>query len=161
VISLGGVRMRQVPLQLGWAPPTPGSFLSQAAQAPFKVAVIDVRGNAFTGVKVSLPDGQTAVTDDNGVATFNTPPRGEVDVTLAIDGLTIVRHGNTNQSLFVDLPICGTPKILTNTELIALLAGAAVVAAGTYWKYKPIQMTGEILVGASLFTAIYRHSCVW
>lgn len=148
----------QVPLRMSWSPAR--LQLSQAAE-PFKVAVIDVRGNAFRGVQVILSDGQNALTDGDGIATFAQPPKGDVTVTLTVEGLKIVRQGNTNQTLFVDLPICGTPRILTNTELIALVAGGAIAAAGVHWKISALSVTGEILVGASLFTAIYRHSCVW
>jgi hypothetical protein len=143
---------------MGWAP-APLS-LGQAI-APFKVVVIDVRGNGFRGVLVTLSDGQTSVTDSEGVATFLTPPRGEVDATLTIDGLTIVRRSNTSQSLFVDLPICGTPKFVNNTEIIAIVVGGAMAGAGTYWKVGAISTVGEIIVGAALFTMIYRHACVW
>lgn len=158
MIGLGRpLGLRQVPLHLGWAPPR--LELSQAA-VPFKVAVIDVRGNPFSGVKVTLGNGQSAVTDSDGVATFPAQA-GRVTATLDIDGLRIIREGDGNQTLFVDLPICGTPKILTKSELVALVAGAAMTAAGTYWKTEIVSITGEVLIGASLFTAIYRHSCVW
>src|SRR4029077_5764545 len=135
----------QVPLRMGWAPPQ--LELSQAA-VPFKVVVIDVRGNGFSGVRVALSDGQTAITDSDGAATFANPPKGQVDVTLDNPEFRIVRRGDTNQTLFVDLPVCGTPRILTNTELIALVAGGAIAAAGVHWKISALSVTGEILVGA-------------
>jgi hypothetical protein len=160
VIGLGRpLGLRQVPLRMGWAPAP--LALAQAASASFKVVVIDVRGNGFRGVQVTLSDGQTAVTDGDGIATFDKAPRGEVDVTLEMDGLKIARHGNTSESLFVDLPICGTPKFLTKTEIIALVGGGAMAGAGTYWDIGTLSVVGEIIVGAALFTAIYRHSCVW
>jgi len=160
VVSLGGVQVRQVGL-VGWKPAK--LALGQApAQIPFKVVVIDVRGNGFSGVQVTLSDGQSQKTDSNGVATFTYPPRvAEATATLEVEGLRIVRKGPVDQTLFVDLPICGTPKLLTNTEILALAGGAALAAGGTYWKVDAMAVAGEILVGAALFTAIYRHSCVW
>jgi hypothetical protein len=160
MIGLGRpLGLRQVPLRMGWAPAP--LALAQAAPTPFKVVVIDVRGNGFRGVQVTLSDGQTTVTDSEGIATFLTPPRGEVDVTLTFDGLTIVRRSNTNQSLFVDLPMCGTPKFVNNTEIIALVVGGVTAGVGTYWKLDALSTVGEIIVGAALFTVIYRHACVW
>jgi len=156
MIGLGGVPIRQVTL---WRPP---ALALGQAEIPFKVVVIDVRGNGFSGVQVSLDDGRTEKTDSDGIATFTFPPKtADVTATLEVDGLRIVRKGPSNQALFVDLPICGTPVLLTKTEILALLGGASCAAAGTYWKVDALAVAGEILVGASLFTAIYRHSCVW
>lgn len=159
MIGLGRpLGLRQVPLRMGW---TPAPLSLGQVPLPFKVVAIDVRGNGFRGVQVTLSDGQTALTDSEGVATFLTPPKGEVDATLSIDGFTVIRRGNTNQSLFVDLPICGIPKFINNTEITALIVGGAMAGAGTYWKIDAISTVGEIIVGAALFTVIYRHACVW
>lgn len=141
--------------------PAPLRLAQAQAPVPFKVAVIDVRGNGFSGVQVTLSDGQRAVTDGNGIATFNPVSGPRASVTLEVEGLRVVREGPSDQTLFIDLPICGTPVLLTKTEIVALLGGAACAAGGTVWKIDALAIAGEILVGASLFTAIYRHSCVW
>ena len=162
MMDLGAVRVRQVPLAR-WAP----ARLAQVAPSSqgWKVVVTDSRGNPFFGVTVTLSDGSQVtgqeVTDSDGVASFTFSPKGKVTVTLDWNGVRVVKEGDPSQTLFVDIPICGPAKLLTKTEILAILTGSAMAAGGSYWKLSALSTTGEIIVGAALFTAIYRHSCVW
>lgn len=163
MIGLGGAPVRQIPLRPRWRPArlsqNPSGFLPPK---DFKVVVVDSRGNPFFGVTVTLSDGQQQVTDGDGIATFTFPPRTDrVTATLDVNGTRLVKEGPTNQTLFVDIPVCGPAKLLTNTEILAILVGGGMAAGGAYWKVSALSTTGEIIVGAALFTAIYRHSCVW
>lgn len=151
-------RLGMMPFRPLTAPPR--LFLGQAA-IPFKVVLVDTHGTAIEGAHVRLEDGQETTTDDAGVATFERAPRGQVNVEITVDGLKILKRGDTSESLLVGLPICTKPKFLTNTEIIALGAGAALAGAGIYWKADALQVVGEVLFGAGAFTAIYRHSCAW
>lgn len=145
-----------------WAPPRlPFPRLAQARPDPFRVVVTDVRGTPFRGVSVAVSGAGQAVTDAEGTASFGTPPSPEADVTLRIGDLVSRKHARTDETLFVQLPICAPPRLLTNTEIVAILVGGSMTGAGLYWNVQGLQIVGEIVLGGALFTAIYRHSCNW
>lgn len=144
-----------------------GYSLGQVLSAGLQVVVTDPAGRPFQAI-VSL-DAQpqiTANTDSHGVANFsgqNIVPYvrdGKVAVTVQSGGLIIKREVPVDQAAFVVIPMCAPSALLTVPEMIALAAGGGCVAAGLYKKWTPLQVVGEVLVGAALFTAVYRHSCM-
>lgn len=147
-----------------WAPPR---FAVSMGQAPaiFRVVVTDDYGRAISGVRVEVspsgaPDAGGQVTDADGIASFSTTAP-EATVTLRIGELVTRRRARTDETLFVQLPICAPEPFLTKTEIAALIFGTAVAGAGFHWKIEPLQIVGEVVFGAAAFTAIYRHSCNW
>lgn len=146
-----------------WAPPR---FPSLGQAAPlFRVVVTDDHGRPVRGVRVEVTPSGTSdsggqTTGSDGVASF-APTASEVTVTLRVGDLVTRRRARTDETLFVQLPICAPEPLLTKTEIAALLAGGVIAGAGFHWKLEPLQILGEVVFGAAAFTAIYRHSCNW
>ncbi len=138
-----------------------GTFLSQVSE-PLRVVVIDPRGTPFAGAQVTL-QGQSvpAKTDSSGVALFQSAPAGDAVVQVKVGDFTVKARGSTDQTLFVTVPICAPGPLLTGTELLALLLGGAATVGGILGKRRPVEMLGEVLIGAGIFTVVYRHSCRW
>lgn len=144
-----------------------GYSLGQVLTAGLQVVVTDPAGRPFKAI-VSL-DAQpaiTAVTDSSGVANFSGQNivqyvrDGKVAITVLVGSLVIKREVPVDQAAFIVIPMCAPAPLLTVPEMIALAAGGGCVAAGLYKKWSPLQVVGEVLVGAALFTAVYRHSCM-
>lgn len=146
-----------VPIRLGGGP-----RLAQLTASPFTVVVSDPRGTPFKGVQVTI-QGQAMpqTTDENGRATFPSVPVGQVIANVQVGDLRMPAAGNSDSTLFVTMPICADGPILTKTELLAILVGGGLAGAGFYWKQGPLKMVGEVILGAAVFTAIYRSSCRW
>lgn len=140
--------------------PLSGYKLSQAS--PLTVVVVDPRGTPFSDAQITLQGQAMPVhTNSAGVATFPSAPAGEAIVQVRIGQFTLRAKGPTDQTLFITVPICAPGPLLTGTELVALILGAAAAAGGVLGKRRPLEMLGEVLVGAGIFTAVYRHSCRW
>lgn len=141
------------------------------ARAPFRVVVTDPRGIPFPGAVVLIQAGTTlsGKTDSDGVAVFDGAAveaqvsRGGgqpiVPVRITVGDLETVREGPLDQTLFVQIPVCAPQPLLTTPELVSFALGAGLVGAGLHWKLNPLQIIGEVLFGAAVFTAVYRHSC--
>jgi len=139
--------------------------LAQAAAAPLRIVVVDVKGHPVRGASVSASIGTgpavDGVTDSSGIAALALP-NGAGDITVSANGFSYVVPVTVpyRGDVFVTLPICMAQPLATVPEILTLLAGAGLIAAGHHWKFEPAMMTGEVLVGASVFTAIYRLSCL-
>lgn len=141
------------------------------AGVPFRVVVTDPRGIPFPGATVLIQAGTplSTKTDSNGVAVFDGAAvetqvsRGSgqqvVQVRITVGDLETLREGPLDQTLFVQIPVCAPQPLLTTPELISFALGGGLVAAGLHWKLNPLQIIGEVLFGAAVFTAVYRHSC--
>jgi hypothetical protein len=153
-----------------YARPALGQAVGSAV--PVRILVADVKGKPISGASVRVAAGaevsDKGETDGNGLFTAHlvgaisesTPVT--VDVTL---GPYSFRHRSTvgegvESTIAVSLPVCASQPFLTVPEILALLAGAAITTAGYHWKLEPMKVTGEVLVGATVFTAIYRLSCL-
>jgi hypothetical protein len=133
---------------------------------------VDVDGRPVKGAHVSvrLPGAVSEVGETAADGTFvgrfagGHPGSERVEVEVEKYGYGIVRSATVDEgirgTIFVQLPVCLPQPILTGVELGSLAAGLALAAAGLYWKVKPAELLGEVLIGASAFTAIYRHSCL-
>lgn len=133
----------------------------------FSVVVTDVKGDPFEGARVTASRGGTDLgamqTDSHGVAVFNSSP-GQDPVQVRIDATPYVARrtlsadaANSGETLFVELPVDRPEPLLTAIEICTLLAGAGAVGAGFYYKAEALKLAGEIILGAGIFTTIYRH----
>lgn len=133
------------------------------------IVVTDVKGDPFRDATVTarLRSGilDSRKTDAEGVALFTTPPVSE-PLSIRVESGALVAERkipadsvNAGETLFVQLPVDRPEAILTPLEIGTLLLGGAAMAGGTYYKVDPLKLAGEILLGAGIFTAIYRHGC--
>jgi hypothetical protein len=134
-------------------------------EIPFRVVVTDIRGNAFRDANVTTyVNGQQlydVATDAHGSAAFPGLKGGVITVRVEAGGYVATRKvENTDETLFISLPVCAPQPFLTTTEIVILAAGGAMVATGMHWKgLDAIKMLGELGLGAAVFSAVYRHSC--
>ena len=152
------------PFMLG-ADPAPSP-----AQLTFAVVVTDVKGDPFAGANVIARQAgvvfDTRKTDSEGVAIFTLagPVSERVEIRVEADNLVAERKipmdsVNAGETLFVQLPVDRPEAILTPLEIGTLLLGGGATFAGVYYKMEALKLAGEILLGAGIFTAIYRHGC--
>lgn len=154
--------MTLVPLKGGAPYRRPRPFLSQMPTTPYLVVVTDPRGNPYPGARVTL-QGQAMpqTTDSSGVATFPPVSPGQVLATVQIGDLKVNGAGTADASLSVTVPVCAPGPILSNTEIVALIAGGAMTFGGLKWKSSGVQTIGELILGAAIFSTLYRASCRW
>lgn len=139
------------------------------AAVSFAVVVTDVKGDPFEDATVTARlHGavlDTRKTDSEGVAIFTTAPvdeRIEIRVEsgpLVAERKIPIESVNAGETLFVQLPVDRPEAILTPIEIGTLLIGAGAMGAGAYYKVDALKLAGEILLGAGIFTTIYRHGC--
>lgn len=152
------IAYRTLPIRLAGPVPRPPRALGQAAP-PWSVVVTDPNGLPFADAEVSIGGVPVGKTDSHGVALVPNPGAGSETVRIRVEGLDLVRTGRTDETLFVQVPVCAPQPFLTTAEILACGLGASLVGAGLYWKQSSLQVVGEVLFGASVFTAVYRHSC--
>lgn len=152
------------PLNLGYR--LAQKQLQPPIEIPFRVVVTDIRGNAFRNAKVTAyVNGQELFevsTDKTGAAAFpSTPAGGTITVRVEAEGYVVTRRiDNTDETLFISLPVCAAQPFLTTTEMVILATSGAMVGAGLKWKQLDmLQILGELGLGAAIFSAVYRHSC--
>lgn len=158
-----GLAQKHVPLNVS-------RRLAQASPRQVRIVVTDSRGRGISSADVSVWSGGTQIdsetTDAHGDAVFPLTS-GPYDVRVIfgsqrytfwsrIPQENIARGGD----VFVEIPVCYSQPLVTTAEGLALLAGVLVTGAGYYWKVEPAKVTGEVLIGAAVFTAIYRISCL-
>jgi hypothetical protein len=140
----------------------PRPFLGQNTE-PFRVVVVDPTGVPFSGAQVTLQGASVPVkTDSDGVATFTFGSMaGEAVVQVQVGDYTLKARGPADQTLFVTVPIAAPGPIVTVVELAALALGTVATVYGLTKKQRATATVGEVLLGAGIFTAVYRHSCRW
>lgn len=147
--------MNLVPVRLA------GASLSQAGES-LVVVVVDPRGTPFSGAQVTLQGfAMPGVTNGSGIATFTGVPAGDVVATVKVAGFSLRARGSTDQTLFVTVPVCAPGPILTPVEIAAILLGGTAVVFGISKKLRALEMAGELVAGASIFSSLYRASCRW
>lgn len=136
-----------------------------------KFVVVDVNGRPISGAVVRASKARTVeaiVTDSDGVASLRLDPSDSDQIPtrarIEWNGMAIERiitnDETSSLTAFFKFPVCARGPIMTTIEIAALVAGAASIGAGVYWKKEPFQVIGEVLVGAAVFTTIYRLSCM-
>lgn len=155
---LGYQPVRRMSARLGQMEYLPGST---------RFVVVDSHGRPVKGADVRVLGSQEMpganVTDGRGVtAMLLKPGTYDIDVVFGPDFLHFSKRVEipAKGDVWITLPSCAQQPIATLPEILTLLAGAAAVGAGYYWKIEPVRVTGEVLIGASIFTAIYRLSCL-
>jgi hypothetical protein len=63
-------------------------------------------------------------------------------------------------TVFLQFPLCIVDPLLRPVDFIIFGVAGGMIAAGSYWKIKPLEMTGEIALGAAVFGFIYRLQCM-
>lgn len=140
----------------------PRARLGQPRDDVFRVVVVDIRGNPFRDARVSISSGGKPLYDvstgSGGEA--SAPVEGPVDVRVDTDRYSVVRRGvRTDETLFVTLPVCAPAPIVSGTELGLFALAGAMAWSGKRWKSGLLQIGGEVLFGAVVFTAVYRNAC--
>lgn len=154
--------MNLVPVRLARAGLGDGFPAGLAAGSPLTVVVVDPRGTPFKDAKVTLQGQAMPVsTDSDGIATFSNIPPGDAVVQVKVAGFVMKARGSTDATLFVTVPVCAPGPILTPVEIGAILFGGAAVIYGISNKQRAIELLGELVAGASIFSSLYRASCRW
>lgn len=145
-------------------------WLGQAPARTVRAVVVDMRGRSISGAEVSAWSNGTmvasAVTDSSGQVQLPLTT-GSYDIRTIfgseryvfwsqVSDTTLGRGGD----IFIEVPVCSSQPLLTTSEAITLGLGAVVACAGFYYKVDAAKVTGEVLLGAAVFTAIYRMSCL-
>lgn len=154
------------PLGLGALrrPSRPSYGLSQAMTNNLMVEVVDQSGRPIKGATVQAT-GQSVTSDSKGMASFSASGAGGFEVKATHNGLTVgkivtsedIANGYT---VFLQFPVCIVDPLLRPMDFVIFGVAGGMVAAGSYWKIKPLEMTGEIALGAAIFGLIYRLQCM-
>lgn len=125
------------------------------------VVVTDHNGRPVSGAAVTVGPTE-GVTDSRGIFSVALPAGQLAKIVVRSGDYTVARdvQDGAGGDIFVELPVCVSQPLLTTAELVALLGAAGLVGAGYYWKIEPLKVTGEVLFGASVFTTIFRLSCL-
>jgi hypothetical protein len=167
-MPVSSLSWRPIPLGAVLRPSRPSYSLGQIQTRPLQVEVVDVSGNPVrdAGVDVSGTgiESITASTDEKGLASFDVKA-GNYDIRAIKNGLVIMKKITREEMLndvtaFLQFPICIQGPLFRPIDLLIFGAAGGMIAAGTYWKIKPLEMTGEIALGAAIFGFIYRLQCL-
>lgn len=152
-----------VPLRLAG-----GHLLGQAASRPLRVVVVDSNGRPMSGAQVEYlrSGGQAGIqeTDSHGTATFE-GVTGPADIRATYKDLVLSKRLSADDvvrgdTVFIQFQICVSEPLIRPID-IAIIGGAgAMIAAGAYFKVRPLETVGEIAVGAAIFSFIYRLQCL-
>lgn len=171
--AISSLGWRPAPLRLVQGPSRPSYGLGQASPSVLKVVVVDIGGKHVGGADVDLSGAGRDIsdasvtltqTDSHGEATFNIPP-GNYEVRASYRGLVVSKKVTPEDmikglSVFLQFPICIVDSLLRPVDFVIFATAAGMIAAGSYWKVKPLEMTGEIALGAAIFGLIYRLQCI-
>jgi len=159
---------------LSWRPAElrlrPRRALGQSYQQDnLVVDVVDQSGKPVRDAKVDFYDGShepsSKTTDPSGRVTFSANGGGPFEVRAVYQGLSVghsvsaadIAKGYTT---FLQFPVCINDPLLRPIDFVIFGVAGGMIAAGSYWKIKPLEMTGEIALGAALFGFIYRLQCM-
>jgi hypothetical protein len=140
-----------------------GRLGQRPVEIPFQVVVTDVQGIPFEDALVTATANGRPLydvsTDAQGRAII--PAReGAIDIRVEAAGYVVNRQVvGTDETLFIQIPVCAPQPFLSTPELVALAVSAAITGAGFYFKQDFLKTAGEIGFGAVVFTALGRHSC--
>lgn len=162
--ALSSLSWRPAELRLVPAPSHRSYGLGQAMTNNLLVEVVDQAGRAIKGATVQAT-GQSVPTDSRGMASFSAMGAGGFEVKATYQGLTVGKTVSADDiakgyTVFLQFPICVNDPLLRPMDLVIFGVAGGLIAAGTYWKIKPLEMTGEIAIGAAIFGFIYRLQCM-
>lgn len=142
--------------------------LGQAALRPLKVVVVDANGRPMVGAQVEYlrSGGQAGIqeTDSHGVATFE-GVTGPADIRVTYKDLVLSKRLSADDvaggdTVFIQFQLCVSEPLIRPIDIAIIGGAAAMVAAGAYFKVRPLETVGEIAVGATIFSFIYRLQCL-
>jgi hypothetical protein len=164
--ALSSLSWRPVPLRLVPGPSRPSFGLGQPLPNVLLVEVVDVSGKPVKGADVELrgTDVQSGKTDSHGRVQFNVGS-GPYDARATYDGLIVVKTVSTEEiakgaTVFLQFPICIMDPLIRPVDFIIFATAAGMIVAGSHFKVKALEMTGEIALGAAIFGFIYRLQCL-
>lgn len=137
-------------------------MLGQALAPSVRVMVTDVNGRPVDGAEVRVGQVFLVPAGESGLYSGSVPGgparivvrKGEQVIAKDVNGV----RGDEN--VYVQFPICFAQPLLTTAEAVAFGLGAALAVAGAVTKMKTAELGGEILIGASIWTALFRLSCL-
>jgi Carboxypeptidase regulatory-like domain len=168
--TISSLSWRPIPLRLVPGPSRRSYGLGQSQMRPLVVEVVDITGNPVNGATVEIagsgPNGTTAniVTDKKGQAVANVAP-GNYTLRATYNDLVIVKKISQEEMLsgataFLQFPVCIHGPLFRPIDLAIFGAAASMIVAGSHFKVKALEMTGEIALGAAIFGFIYRLQCI-
>lgn len=166
--GLSRLSWRPGALRLVGGPSRRSYGLGQLTYGLLTVVVVDSGGKPVGDAQVEVlqapPESARTMTDGHGHASFSLVP-GTYDVRVTYKDLTILKRYTDEEfknglTLFIQFPICIVDPIFRPMDLVIFGGAGALIAAGSYWKVKPIEMAGEIALGAAMFGFIYRLQCL-
>jgi len=164
-MPVSSLSWRPVGLGAVLRPSRPSYGLGQAQAPTLMVEVVEVTGNAVVGATVDIPGTQASgITDKKGQVVFNLPA-GNYTVRASYNGLVIIKKVTQEEiqdgaTIFLQFPVCIQGSLVRPIDLVIFGVAGSMIAAGSYWKIKPLEMTGEIALGAAVFGFIYRLQCM-
>lgn len=171
--AIPSLSWRPVPLRLVHGASRLPYGLGQASTSVLKVSVVDIGGKHVGGADVDLSDAGRDIsdasvtltqTDSHGEAVFQVPP-GNYEIRASYKGLVVTKKVTPEDiikglTVFLQFPICIVDSLIRPVDMLIFATAAGMIAAGSYWKVKPLEMTGEIALGAAIFGLIYRLQCI-
>lgn len=160
---------RPAELRLVPAPSSRSYGLGQALTNNLMVEVVDQSGKPVRGaiVEFSAPGQapESRETDAHGIAGFSAVGAAKFDVKAIHDGLSVGKSVTADEiskgyTTFLQFPICIMDPLFRPIDLVIFGVAGSLIAAGAYWKIKPLEMTGEIALGAAIFGFVYRLQCM-
>jgi hypothetical protein len=132
------------------------------------VSVVDRQGKPVPNAQVRAFQGAQEIasgTTNSGGDVELPVTSGPVDLAVNYNGHALWKEASAksiarNETIVVDFPFCVRDPILKPMDIGLLLTAGALAGAGVYWKIEPVKVAGEVIFGASMFTIIYRLSCL-
>jgi hypothetical protein len=133
------------------------------------VEVVDQSGKPVQDAQVEFFSGSQSQgaknTDSHGTVSFSANGGGPFEVRATYTGLTIgqtISSGDIakGHTAFLQFPVCIMGPLFRPIDIVIFGVAGGLIAAGSYWKVKPLEMTGEIALGAAVFGFIYRLQCM-
>ncbi len=166
--------MNKTPFSLSWRPTSlairPKISLGQSYQQDnLMVEVVDQAGKPVRGAKVEFfvagQSQDSKETDAQGIVRFSANGSGPFEVRATYQNISV---GDTVSSAdiakgytkFLQFPVSVNDPLFRPVDILIFGVAGGMIAAGSYWKIKPLEMTGEIALGAAVFGFIYRLQCM-
>lgn len=152
------------PIALGAVMRPARPSLGQVSPSVLSVEVVDISGKPIPGATVEVLGQQTAQTDGHGKAIFNVPA-GPHNIRATYDDMVVVKSISSDElrqgaTAFIEFPACIMGPLLRPIDLAIFAAAGGMIWAGSHFKVKALEMTGEVALGAAVFGFIYRLQCM-
>jgi hypothetical protein len=132
------------------------------------VSVVDRQGKPVPNAEVKAYNGAQEIASgntDSGGDVWLPISVGPVDLSVGYNGHVLWKEASAkavgrNETIVVDFPFCVRDPILKPMDIVLLASAGALAGAGVYWKIEPVKVAGEVVFGATMFSIIYRLSCL-